>query len=217
MLPVLPRYMTPLCTSGIGWFAPTSFIDQLHASFSSFTFCARDLVERAVAPRLVVAARHQPVARRRVLQHRVGDRHVVLHFAVHRMPARRRGAGGTRRGAIAIAGAGGGPRHGALPGRDRADRVTARRLQRLAAGRRAVRTQNERGDVQVFPLPQARLPRRHRRRHVIDEVARRALAPGGHEIRPAAAALRSARPDPAGGNSRSWLDSWPVRPSPAPR
>ena len=50
---------------------------------------AGDLGERAVAPRLVVAARHQPVARRRIAQHLVGDRHVVLHFTTHGQAARR--------------------------------------------------------------------------------------------------------------------------------
>ena len=38
MLSVWVRYMMPLCTSGMGWFAPPSFIDQLHASLRSFTF-----------------------------------------------------------------------------------------------------------------------------------------------------------------------------------
>ncbi len=47
-----------------------------------------DLFERAVAPRLVVAPRHQPVAGRRIAQHRIGHRHVVLHLALHRMAAR---------------------------------------------------------------------------------------------------------------------------------
>ena len=51
---------------------------------------ARDLVERAVAPALIVAARHQPVAGGRVAQHRVGHRDVVLHFARHGEPARHR-------------------------------------------------------------------------------------------------------------------------------
>ena len=37
MLPVLVRYMIPLCTSGIGSFAPPSFIAHTHASCRSFT------------------------------------------------------------------------------------------------------------------------------------------------------------------------------------
>ena len=37
MLPVLLRYMMPLCTSGIGWLEPASFIAQLHASRRSLT------------------------------------------------------------------------------------------------------------------------------------------------------------------------------------
>jgi hypothetical protein len=37
MLRVFARYMTPLWTSGIGWFAPPSCIAHTHASRKSFT------------------------------------------------------------------------------------------------------------------------------------------------------------------------------------
>ena len=42
---------------------------------------AGDLRQRAVAPALVVAPRHQPVAGIRIAQHLVGHRYVVLHLA----------------------------------------------------------------------------------------------------------------------------------------
>ena len=42
---------------------------------------ACDLGQRAVAPALVVAPRHQPVARIRIAQHLVGHGNVVLHLA----------------------------------------------------------------------------------------------------------------------------------------
>ena len=49
-----------------------------------------DLIERAVAPAVERPAPHQPVARRRVLQHRVGDRHKAV---VRRLRARPRRSG----------------------------------------------------------------------------------------------------------------------------
>ena len=45
---------------------------------------AVDLIERAIAPALIVAAEHQPVTRRRVLEHFERDRNIVLHFTVNR-------------------------------------------------------------------------------------------------------------------------------------
>ena len=45
------EYSVPLCTSGIGWFAPPfSLIAHTHASLQILDVGARDLVERAVAP-----------------------------------------------------------------------------------------------------------------------------------------------------------------------
>ena len=71
MLPGFARYMMPLCTIGVVWFAPAlSFIAHTQASCRSFTLARVISVERAVAPALIVAPRHQPVARRRILQHR---------------------------------------------------------------------------------------------------------------------------------------------------
>ena len=54
-----------------------------------------DLGKRAVAPRLIGAARHQPVARRGRPQHGVGDRRVALDLAAGVVAARgRRRSGG---------------------------------------------------------------------------------------------------------------------------
>src|SRR5262249_49152768 len=53
---------------------------------------ACDFVERAVAPSLIVAANHQPVAGIRIAKHRVGDRREVLHFAGNSHTAWRCGA-----------------------------------------------------------------------------------------------------------------------------
>ena len=39
-LPVFQRYMMPLCTSGIVWLAPLSFMFQTHARRRSFTLAA---------------------------------------------------------------------------------------------------------------------------------------------------------------------------------
>src|SRR5688572_26780368 len=44
---------------------------------------AVDLIQRAVTPALVVAAEHQPVTRRRVLEHFESNGNVVLHFTVN--------------------------------------------------------------------------------------------------------------------------------------
>ena len=44
---------------------------------------AVDLIQRAVTPALVVAAEHQPVTRRRVLEHFESHWNIVLHFTVN--------------------------------------------------------------------------------------------------------------------------------------
>ena len=43
----------------------------------------RDLIQRAVAVAVIVAAEHQPVAGRRALEHFGGDGYVVLHLAAN--------------------------------------------------------------------------------------------------------------------------------------
>ena len=52
-----------------------------------------DLFQRAVAPPMIVAAEHQPVAGIRLPQHLVGHRDEVLHGARHRDPFPRRSHG----------------------------------------------------------------------------------------------------------------------------
>ncbi len=56
---------------------------------------ARDLIERAVAPPVVIPAEDEPVARRRILQHLRRHRDVVLHFASDGDPAHASGAAAT--------------------------------------------------------------------------------------------------------------------------
>ena len=77
----------PSCTSGMFWLAPPSSHRPDPRELQILDVVARDLVQRAVAPRLIVAARHQPVARRRIAQHLVGDRHEVLDLARDRQAA----------------------------------------------------------------------------------------------------------------------------------
>src|SRR6185437_6907077 len=48
-----------------------------------------DLLQRAVALGLVVAADHEPVASRRIAQHLIGDRNVVLYLSLHGETTRR--------------------------------------------------------------------------------------------------------------------------------
>ena len=113
--------------------APHSFIAQTHASRRSFTLSRVISVERAVAPRLIVAPRHQPVARIGIAQHRVGDRHVVLDLARHREAASPGAASGAL-GSLAPRRAAASP---APPGRRRRGaglrphRAAARRPRRL--------------------------------------------------------------------------------------
>ena len=119
-----------------------------------------DLVERAVVRGVVVAPDHQPVAGIGIAQHRVGDRDVVLHFAGDGDAGGRRRRPVPRPAGGLLPPAGGAPvpaarrRDGRAPGPVAteliATSVVAR--QRLIAGRRAVRLQDERGDVDVFLL-----------------------------------------------------------------
>ena len=93
---------------------------------------ARDFVERAVAPALIVAAHHQPVAGIRIAQHRVGDRHVVLHLAgdgdAPAQPLRAR----PPRPPPPPSASSPSPVHGRpAPGRDRHHQVPVRERQRL--------------------------------------------------------------------------------------
>jgi hypothetical protein len=62
MFVVLVRNITPLCTIGVGSLVWPSFIAHAHVSCRSFTLSRVICVSGTVAPALIVAARHQPVA-----------------------------------------------------------------------------------------------------------------------------------------------------------
>ena len=88
MFPVWTRYMTPLCTSGIGWSGrPRHRPDPGQPQAPHVR--GRDLVQRTVAPALIVPADHQPVSGIRVAEHGVGDRDVVLDLPLDREAAAR--------------------------------------------------------------------------------------------------------------------------------
>ena len=153
---------------------------------------AGDFGERAVAPRLVIAAGHQPVAGRRRAQHLVGDRHVVRHLALHAVSARRRGSLRPRAGLCPCArGAGGGAARsridhagGCHTGRHRTNDGARRRCERLRARCRAVGGEQIGGDVQViFRAERASRPRRHRALDGLEQLRGRLPAPGVHEVR----------------------------------
>ena len=149
----------------------------------------RDLIQRAVIGRVVVAPDHQPVGRIRIAQHRLGDRDKVLNFAVDGDARRRTGSPsaparrlrGCRRGAASRRRR---RRDGrGLTSRHRVDRHIDLRRERGVAGQGAVRLQDERRDVEVLVLAQRAGPRRrHRQLHERQELARRAPAPGVHEL-----------------------------------
>ena len=182
---------------------------------------ARDLVERAVAPALIVAAHHQPVAGIRIAQHRVGDRRVVLHLAGDRDAPWRsssapESATATTAAAVrvvAITTTSAAARCLAATGTTRSLSASAsslstsacgwgRRLRdvRRAAGcnacyrdcgrwrkglparRRTVRLQHERHDGGVIIGAKRGSTRWHRRRHVVEEIARRSRSPRAHEV-----------------------------------
>ena len=144
----------------------------------------RDLREGAVAPRLIIAANHQPVAGRRVLQHLIGHRNEVLHLARDRQPARtllalalpltlltRRFGGRLRR------------RRSRLPGRDRSDCDRGGGRQRLRSRRRPVDLKDVGNDRKVRRFTQGSLRAgRHRQTNSIVEILGRELPPCSDEI-----------------------------------
>ncbi len=69
---------------GAVWLFPPSFIDHTHCELKLMHVVARDLIQRAVIPGLIVAANHQPIGRIGMAQHGVGDGLVVLDLAFHR-------------------------------------------------------------------------------------------------------------------------------------
>ena len=142
-----------------------------------------DLGQRAVAPRLVVPTNHQPVAGRRIAQHRVGHGDVVLNVAGDGQAAtgcKRRGAchrnrsGGrryrSRRTCRCLSPHRGGDRR-SLAGRER-DR----------AGPGAVGLKDERRQRECLLCRHRRRRRRHRDLDVLRQLARRPHPPRVHEI-----------------------------------
>ena len=61
--------------------ALASFVHRPHPRELQSPDIGGDFGQRAVAPRLVVPTDHQPVARRRISQHRIGDWNEVRHFS----------------------------------------------------------------------------------------------------------------------------------------
>ena len=90
MPPVLFRKIVPLCASGDGWLRAAFVHRPDPRQLQVLRVVARDLRQRAEVRRVVIAPQHEPVARRRILQHLVGDGREVLDFA---------GDGHTRRAA----------------------------------------------------------------------------------------------------------------------
>ena len=149
----------------------------------------RDLVERAVAPGLVGAARHQPVAGRRGAQHLIGHRREARHLAAHVEAAggwRSGGPGGARRVVVAATSAScaslrGGRTHAC---RHAADGHGGGGRERGGARRRAVGLQDEGRDAQVLVGAERGSAGRHRRADVVVEFLAGTRAPHVHERRP---------------------------------
>ena len=159
----------------------------------------RDLIQRAVAVAVVVAAEHQPVAGRRAFQHLGGDRDVVLHLAANGDAPIRCGAAAT------LASAGACPQHrqrraGAVGARAcsrcgcRRPRLFGQQCvhrrrngggQGLLAGWRAVGLQQVRRHLQRAPFTQrAWIGRRHRLNEVGEQFVHRSWPPFRSEVRP---------------------------------
>ena len=166
--------------------------DQTSCRFC--TFARGDLGERAVAPGLVVAADHEPVAGIGMQQHLVGDRHVVLDFAGNGDASWSGGTcrsassgwasrlGSATRGASA-AGSTRGRRRGGATRCDGTDHDVCVRRQRLSSGRRAIGLEDERGDCRVsVGSERARATRRHSGLDQREKFASRTAAPRVHEV-----------------------------------
>ena len=156
---------------------------------------ARDLIQRTVIRSVVVASNHEPVVRTGIAQHRVGHRHVILHFAGdgdggHRRRGSPPAALPTRRRRRRCASSRGLSRRGrratrrSLTGRNSVDRGAGRRRQRLIPGRGSVGLEDEGCDAGVLVRAQCARPlRRHGQLHEGQQLARRPPAPGVHEFR----------------------------------
>ena len=159
---------------------PSAFVHRPHPLQLEFAdVFARNRGKRAVAPGLVVAPHHQPVARFRVAQQLVGDRREVVHLArdgqAARHGCRRRARVGSPRPALGRCGY---RRRGCFPGRHRADLDVGGRGQRLVPGRRAVRLQQVRDDVEISLVSEAARPiGGHREPDALDEILRGEVSP----------------------------------------
>ena len=162
----------------------------------------RDLRQRTVAPALIVAARHQPVAWILIAQHLVGDRHVVLHGARYgeaQRPGICRGAPRpppapcasrrlSRASSCGGSAATSGRRRGCgcsgrrRAGGDRANRHGSVGGERRLARGRAVRLQDVRGDREILCRAQVLSGRRHRRLDELEQILRRPVTPRAHEV-----------------------------------
>ena len=148
-----------------------------------------DLIQRAEVMGGLVAANHQPVAGRRILQHRVRHRNVVLHFSGTRDAFRRsRGdyASALRVGIgsrFTFAAFCGSVTRGLTVG-DQADGGGVIRGQRLVSTGRAIPIENVRRDGEICLRSQAvRRGRRHGALNEAVQLARIARAPARHERR----------------------------------
>ena len=143
---------------------------------------ARDLIERAVAPPVIVAAEDEPVARRRILQHLRRHRDVVLHLASDGDTAHRGGAAAT----LSAAGAGAKRHRRWTASAARGSRIHGhRRLDReVLRSRPASRPLDHvRDDIErhLFAERSRRL-RRHRFHDVAEELVDRPPTPRAGEV-----------------------------------
>ncbi len=141
-----------------------------------------DLFERRIAPALIIAPVHQPVAIGGIAQHLVGDGAIVLDGAGHRQAKPR---GGIRSGGAL---GGGSARRGRrrrghrLAVRDGGDLHAVSGHRRVGAGPRAIGRQHIVDDLLVDACFQTvGIAIRHRGAHLRGEVGDRTVAPGGHE------------------------------------
>ena len=164
---------------------------------------AVDLIQRAVAPALVVAAEHQPVTRRRVLEHFERHWNIVLHFTVNGHPSKIAECAATS--AAACAGARS-EHHGRVPpptgstcvritASTASAAATARstpdsaercgRVGRQCVGsRRSAHSLQDVGDdvERRFIAERPRSGRRHAVHDVVEQIGDRSRSPEGDEI-----------------------------------
>ena len=172
--------------------------------------CRLDLRQRAVAPGLIVAADHQPVAGIGIAQHLVGDRHVVFHFAGDREAAACGAARRSWRARLRTA-------YGRMAGSDGADVLIGSGGKGLRSGGRSIGFEKIGGDLEIglWSKPSGiagggMVDWIRARRSAVDRAAQwlKKLPPAkaGASLRP---------PSRAGGNWRSRSDIRQTRRQPA--